>query len=266
MPSPTWYRTARTLNGNPWVPFQIAQALQAQVEEQHQRLAWAEQALAESQRHVRAASSRLQADSGWQQDAVEPLRARVQALEDALVQARAQVEGAMAEAARFRVEAEQARDDASAAATRLAELSRQDRAAEEADPRLVELKADLANVRRHVQDEIARGVRDERVARLQGLLEVHDDLLRSLHYQTDIRSPWYQGHAAILKRTEAELRRAGASPVGGVGEPFDPQRHEALALRPAEGRPSGTVASVEQVGFALEDGTLVRPARVVVVE
>ena len=268
-PRPTWYPTARTIGGVPWVPFQVAAALQQQLDRHAERLGWAEQALEQSQRQVRGATSRLsalQGDPSYLRGAGRhPLQERVEALEGALSEARAQLEAALEEAAIARTEAEEAREQAHQDSLALAELRRQERAQEEvADPRVAELKADLANVRRHVETEIARGIRLERVARLQGMLEVHDDLLRSLHYQTDITSPWYQGHSAILKRTEQELTRAGARPTGKVGERFDPTRHEALAMRPAGDGPADVVVAVEQVGWALEDGSLVRPARVIV--
>jgi molecular chaperone GrpE len=66
-------------------------------------------------------------------------------------------------------------------------------------------------------------------------------------------------HADLL----AAFARVGIEPFSPVGEPFDPQFHEAVAQQPCEGAESGTVVEVFQLGYKLGDGVL-RPARVMV--
>jgi molecular chaperone GrpE len=55
----------------------------------------------------------------------------------------------------------------------------------------------------------------------------------------------------------------GIEPFSPVGEPFDPQHHEAVAQQLVEGAQPGTVAEVYQRGYRLGDSVL-RPARVLV--
>jgi molecular chaperone GrpE (heat shock protein) len=136
---------------------------------------------------------------------------------------------------------------------------RQERDPEPADPRLQQLAADLANVRRLRDEHIARARTEEKIAGLQALARVYDDLLYSLQSNPDRESPWYQGHRAILANVRQTLRSAGAVEVGQAGERFDPRLHEAIGL--AEG-PPGTVVAVDRPGWQLEDGTLIRPAQV----
>jgi len=66
-------------------------------------------------------------------------------------------------------------------------------------------------------------------------------------------------HAEVL----AALARVGIEPFSPVGEPFDPQHHEAVAQAPSEGQSSGTVVEVYQQGFRFGEAVL-RPARVLV--
>jgi molecular chaperone GrpE len=66
-------------------------------------------------------------------------------------------------------------------------------------------------------------------------------------------------HADVI----AALARVGIEPFDPIGEPFDPQRHEAVAQQPVEGAEPGTIIEVYQRGYRLGD-TVLRPARVVV--
>ena len=66
-------------------------------------------------------------------------------------------------------------------------------------------------------------------------------------------------HAEVL----AALARAGIEPFSPIGEPFDPQHHEAVAQNRVEGAVPGTVIEVYQQGYRLGETTL-RPARVLV--
>jgi molecular chaperone GrpE len=66
-------------------------------------------------------------------------------------------------------------------------------------------------------------------------------------------------HAEML----AALARTGIEPFSPVGEPFDPQHHEAVAQHQVPGQAPGTVIEVYQQGFRHGD-TVLRPARVLV--
>jgi molecular chaperone GrpE len=68
-----------------------------------------------------------------------------------------------------------------------------------------------------------------------------------------------------LVRSElaASLARVGIEAFAPLGEPFDPNRHEAMAQQPVEGAVSGTVAEVFQDGYRMGD-SIIRPARVLV--
>ena len=72
-----------------------------------------------------------------------------------------------------------------------------------------------------------------------------------------------EGNAATLKLLSSTLERFGISEVDPLGEPFDPELHEAISMQPAADAEPGSVLIVAQKGYAL-NGRLLRPAMVVV--
>jgi len=71
------------------------------------------------------------------------------------------------------------------------------------------------------------------------------------------------GSEATLKLLSTTLERFGIVELDPVGEPFDPEMHEAITLQAAENAEPGSVLTVIQKGYAL-NGRLLRPARVIV--
>jgi molecular chaperone GrpE len=69
--------------------------------------------------------------------------------------------------------------------------------------------------------------------------------------------------AATHRLFMTALREAGAEPVDSVGQPFDPNVHEAVATSSSESGESGTVVRELRRGWRLGD-ELLRPAQVVV--
>jgi molecular chaperone GrpE len=121
--------------------------------------------------------------------------------------------------------------------------------------------ADLDNYRKRMVRETERRVEEGREAQLREWLEVVDSLERALFMQPE--DPVLQGLRAVLEQMEAVLARQGVTRMGAAGEPFDPERHEAVATRPANGVPDRTVVDVARSGYMLGDRVL-RPAEVVV--
>ncbi len=217
---PPWYRTARSIGGAPWVPFEVARSLQEQLDAHRRRL---------------------------------------HALEAALAQAEDRRAAALAEAEQARLEAEDVRERARATVERLAE--REPTPSDEG-ARLQRLSEDLARVRERTAEEIAAARRAERADGLLRLTAIYDDLSRGLTaLPQDPDSPWFQGYRAILQQLEQQLAQAGPAPFGALGDAFDPALHEAVGTAP------GTIdrlVGILEPGFAFADGTLLRPARVVV--
>jgi len=74
-----------------------------------------------------------------------------------------------------------------------------------------------------------------------------------------------KGFALVRDELVAALQRVGIERISPQGQPFDPNEHEAMAQHPVEDAEPGTVIEVYQQGYR-HDGTVLRPARVVVAQ
>jgi molecular chaperone GrpE len=134
---------------------------------------------------------------------------------------------------------------------------------EPSDEHLADLKrvtAEYANYRKRT--EANREVERERAvgAAVAVLLPVLDDLDRAeKHGDLEGDAPF----ATIAAKLRAAVEKLGLTPFGEVGEPFDPQRHEAIFQQPSDEVEVDTVGDVVETGYLL-GGTLLRAAKVVV--
>jgi molecular chaperone GrpE len=128
-------------------------------------------------------------------------------------------------------------------------------------------QADFENYRKRAARETA-AAQERGVAKLaKELLPAVDNLDRALEAaQQDSDN----GHSTLVSGIKlvhadviAALARNGIERFEPKGEPFDPQRHEAIAQQPVDGAESGTIVEVYQRGYVLGD-FVIRPARVVV--
>jgi molecular chaperone GrpE len=147
---------------------------------------------------------------------------------------------------------------ADAAATAVAELT--DQLAQTED-RYKRALADLDNYRKRSIREIDRRVAEDREAVLRDWLDAYDSVERAVRMEPE--NPLFDGLRAVLEQMEAILARQGVTRMGDTGEPFDPERHQAVGVRETEEVPDRTVVEVVRPGFALGDRIL-RPADVVV--
>lgn len=136
-------------------------------------------------------------------------------------------------------------------------------AAEPSDEHLADLKrvtAEYANYRKRT--EANREVERERVTVdvVKGLIPVLDDLDRAEKHGDLVADTAFSTIAAKLR---ASVERLGVKPFGVVGEPFDPNVHEAIFQLPSTDVEADTVGDVVETGYFL-GSTLLRVAKVVV--
>jgi len=131
-------------------------------------------------------------------------------------------------------------------------------------------QADFENYRKRAAKDVA-AAEGRGVARLaRELLPALDNLALALAAaeagaETEHDRKLVEGIRLVEKELSAALARVGIEAYSPQGEPFDPELHEAMAKQPVEGAASGTVAEVYQRGYR-QNGTVLRPARVVVAE
>jgi molecular chaperone GrpE len=127
-------------------------------------------------------------------------------------------------------------------------------------------QADAQNIKRRAEQDIekARKFGLEQFAR--ELLPVVDNLERALEAtagQDEAVKPIAEGVELTLKSFLDALRKFNLEAVDPVGEPFDPNLHQAMSMvENAEVEPNSVIA-VMQKGYTL-NGRLLRPAMVMV--
>lgn len=179
------------------------------------------------------------------------------------------VEQAAAEAAEQQAPSDADTDELEILRSELATLQV---ALEAAGDELVELKdrylrarADLENYRRRALQDVERAREAGLDSAILPVLTVFDDLSRALAV-ADEEDPGkiLPGVQSVLTALERNLDTLGIQRLGEVGDPFDPDLHEALTAVPTDDEErKGTIAEVFQAGFKRGD-RLVRPARVLV--
>lgn len=122
--------------------------------------------------------------------------------------------------------------------------------------------AELENRQRRMEKEGLQFKRQVEVELLASLLPLDDDLYRAAEALAAEKGELAEGVVLIRRNLQEMFTRFGVRRLEPTGEPFDPNRHEAVAMREEEGA-ANTVLEVMQVGYVLEDRVL-RPARVVV--
>ncbi|HYB98596.1 MAG TPA: nucleotide exchange factor GrpE [Candidatus Limnocylindrales bacterium] len=130
--------------------------------------------------------------------------------------------------------------------------------------RFLRAKADLDNIQKRHQRELADRAKFEGEALIRDLLPVVDDLERALEHaaaSTGADSTLADGVGLVLRGMLGALRRHGVERLEAEGKPFDPNEHEAVSMVETDEAPAGTVIAVHRPGYRMKD-RLLRPAMV----
>jgi molecular chaperone GrpE len=125
--------------------------------------------------------------------------------------------------------------------------------------------ADFDNYRRRVERERASAARSGKREMILSLLGVLDDFDRALAHIGNAPAALSDGLRALHRKLLGLLEAQGVTPFKSLGEPFNPELHEALGSVRAEDKKPGTVAEEMQRGYRWGDDVL-RHARVRVAE
>lgn len=132
---------------------------------------------------------------------------------------------------------------------------------------LLRTMAEMENIRRRSQRDVENAHKFAVEKLLSELLPVVDSLEKAeeLAKTTDNADSMAEGISLSLKLFVSTLEKSGIALVDPLGEPFDPQLHEAMAMVPNPDAEPNSVMDVMQRGYTL-NGRLVRAAKVVVVK
>lgn len=130
---------------------------------------------------------------------------------------------------------------------------------------LQRVRADYANYQKRVQKEIDNGRRFAAQPLVLDLLPAIDNLERAIQTATsgDQAAGLLDGIRLVHQQLIAALARHGVRAIDAAGQPFDPDRHEAMLEQPSPDCPPRTVLQELQKGYRLHD-RVIRPTRVVV--
>lgn len=131
----------------------------------------------------------------------------------------------------------------------------------------VRAMAELENTRRRASEDVAKARKFGIEKFAENLLPVVDSLEKALEVtKEEADNPMREGMLATYRQLMHALDVSGMKQIDPKGEPFDPHKHQAIAMVPApEGVASGACVEVFQRGWLIAERVL-RPAMVSVAQ
>jgi molecular chaperone GrpE len=142
-------------------------------------------------------------------------------------------------------------------------------AAEQARDQYLDLvqrtRAEFENYQKRQQRDLAAQLRFAQVPLASDLLGALDNLERATAAaeKAGEKGPLVQGVAMVRSQLLDVLRRHGITRMEVLGQPFDPNLHQAVMQQPSKDHPPMTVVQVLEPGYLIHDRVL-RPASVAV--
>lgn len=148
------------------------------------------------------------------------------------------------------------------------ELEEAKQAIEEQKDKYLRLSAEFDNYRKRTMKEKAELIKNGGEKAISAILPILDDLERALQnmQKADNVQAMYEGIDLISQKFLKVLSQEGLQKMEPVGETFDTDFHEAIALVPApDEAQKGKVLDCVQTGYKLND-KVIRHAKVVVAQ
>ena len=127
--------------------------------------------------------------------------------------------------------------------------------AEEHD-KYLRLAAEYDNYRKRTAREKESIYADAKIDTVKALLGVYDNLERGIAQYGDEESPHRKGLEMVMNQFKESLTKLGVEQMQAAGQPFDPERHNAVMHIEDENYGENTVVEVLQQGFMLGEKVL----------
>ena len=136
--------------------------------------------------------------------------------------------------------------------------------AEEKD-RVLRLQAEMENLRTRTAREIVDERRYGALPLLRDLLPAADNIDRAIEAaeQNEDSASLLEGFKLVKQQILTVFEQHNCKPIDALGQPFDPQIHEAILQQPSDEQPANHVMMVTQIGYLLHD-RVVRPSQVII--
>jgi molecular chaperone GrpE len=130
--------------------------------------------------------------------------------------------------------------------------------------KLLRLGAEFENYKKRMQKEKSDLMKFGNESLLKALLPILDNLERTIDHgkKMNENGPLLQAVEITLRQLLNILERFSVKPVAAMGEAFDPEKHEAVALAENDQEPNRVLSELEK-GYLFHE-RLLRPAKVVV--
>ena len=115
------------------------------------------------------------------------------------------------------------------------------------------LAAEYDNYRKRTAKEKEAIYADAKIDTVTAMLPVYDNLERALaqYKDEDAESPHRKGVEMVFTQFKESLNKLGVETMDAVGQPFDPEKHNAVMHVEDESAGENTVVEVLQQGFTL---------------
>ena len=140
---------------------------------------------------------------------------------------------------------------------------------QEFQEQMLRSQAEMQNVRRRAEIDVEKAHKFALEKFVKELLPVADSLEKAVestegHDESgELVASIREGVEMTLSLFMSSLKKFNVEQINPVGEPFDPQHHEAMSMVPAPDAEPNSVVAVVQKGYLLND-RVVRPAMVMV--
>ena len=125
----------------------------------------------------------------------------------------------------------------------------------EGNDKYLRLAAEYDNFRKRTAKEKENLYDTAKADTVKPFLDVYDNLQRGVS-QYEEGDPHRQGLELIAKQLTAVLEKLGVQPFESLGQPFDPEKHNAVMHVEDDSVGENTVVQVFQQGFTLGDKVL----------
>ncbi len=128
-------------------------------------------------------------------------------------------------------------------------------------------QAELSNARKRFEKQKAQVYNNANADLVMKLLPALDDFSRAVDNVPDMirADSWFEGVELVQRKLSGILESLSVKEIEAVGEPFDPNFHDALAQEPSDEHESGVVTREMIKGYQIGD-KVIRPSLVYVAE